>query len=305
MIEPTRGTCFGYAIHADRPLRFLRHGAGEPLRVTQAGVRPDDPGSLVRRWEPPVAPFRASLYRDGPLWRLWVSDAGWFEIDPANGRIGVPTGRDPVRTEERLWGLPALLCFLGRGDHALHAAAVEVDGGAVLFGAPTRHGKTTLAAALVHAGYRLLTEDLACVRLGAEPAVVPGPAMLRLRLDVAERLRPRHATEVARDADRVRYAIDPARRGSCDPVPVRGVVLLRSGHGRPWVARADQADVVRDLWHLSFHVNSPDDLSRCFAGCAELAARVPVWNLGRRPTFGDLDATIETLLEVARAGTAA
>ena len=57
-----------------------------------------------------------------------------------------------------------MLCFRARGDTALHAAAVEVDGQAVVLGAPGTFGKTTLAAAFHAAGHRLLSEDTTCIR---------------------------------------------------------------------------------------------------------------------------------------------
>ncbi|MCJ7738930.1 MAG: hypothetical protein MUQ10_16710, partial [Anaerolineae bacterium] len=37
-------------------------------------------------------------------------------------------------------------------------------------------------------GYRVLAEDVACVRLEEAAVVIPGPALLRLRRDVADRL---------------------------------------------------------------------------------------------------------------------
>ena len=45
-----------------------------------------------------------------------------------------------------------------------------------------------MAAAFHRAGHRVLSEDTTCVRLGPEQAVVPGPAMLRVRHDVAAEL---------------------------------------------------------------------------------------------------------------------
>ena len=79
------------------------------------------------------------------------------------------------RREARLFGLPAALCFMTRGDVAVHAAAVDVDGSALLLAAPGRFGKTTLAAAFAGEGFRLLAEDTACYRSIPRPIGAPRP----------------------------------------------------------------------------------------------------------------------------------
>ena len=56
--------------------------------------------------------------------------------------LTMPLGVEPVRREERLWGIPAALALIRRGDVAVHAAAVEIDGRALLFAGPGRFGKT-------------------------------------------------------------------------------------------------------------------------------------------------------------------
>jgi hypothetical protein len=292
----TEGTCFGFTVRADRPLRFLRGGTGDALTVrTEDREGPGPGGRIVLSWEPPGVPYRARLWQGAGGYRLWIEGTGWFFIDPAHRRIVMPDHADPIRLEERLWGLPSVLCFLARGDHALHAAAVEVGGGAVLLAGPGRYGKTTLAAAFVDAGHRLLSEDVACLGPGADPVVLPGPAMLRLRHDVASRLLPRGAHEVGRCGDRVHLALDDDLRGDCRPVPLRAIVLLRGDDRGVRIARASGPDVLRDLWALSFHIPDLDDLGRCFSGVAGLAAAVPVWNLHRRMSFDALPATVDAI----------
>ena len=131
-----------------------------------------------------------------------------------------------------MWGLPTLLCFLHRGDLPLHASAVQVGDGALLIGAPARFGKTSLAAAFWRTGYRVLNEDLSCVRL-PEPSVLPGPALLRMRLDMAERLGVAADPSAIDDGVRVRLAIGGDRAGDSRPVPLRGIVLPGRGVRRP------------------------------------------------------------------------
>ena len=288
------GTCYGFAVRSELPLAYLRGGAGDPLEIrapASEGEGPDD--VLLIEWQAgPERPLEAKLWSDGRRFRLWIGDGGWFAVDPAEPRIDVPADGG-IRREERLWGIPALLCFLARGDLPLHAAACEVDGGAVVLAAPRTYGKTTMAAAFHRAGHRVLNEDTACIRLGPDPAVVPGPAMLRLRHDVARRLELPGARLVGEDPDRVHYALE--RPGDCEPVPLRAVVFLDEGDTAV-LEPVEPPEALRDLWALSFRLPTEEDVGRSFAAVADLAAAVPVLRL-RRPLA--LDALADHVALVA------
>ena len=289
------GTCFGFRVDSPLPFNYLREGDGEALRVDADGgqeARPDD--RLVVEWVPsPELRFHGRLYESGSGYRLWIEEAGWFQVDLDGARITVPASDDPVRREERLWSIPALLAFTARGDVALHAAAVEVDGGAVLLAAPRTFGKTTLAAGFWRKGHRVLSEDLACVRPTPEAAVVPGPAMLRLRNDVAERLELQEARRLPVDDERTHLALDEARRGDCEPVPLRGIVLLRPSDESPRMERANAAERLRDLWAVTSRFPTEEGRARCFAQVAALADTVPIWDLAHSLNLESLSGTVQ------------
>lgn len=293
------GACFGFEVRSELTFSYLREGSGTPLAVLEEETPPAEPGSApLRVWEPtPENPFHARLHEDPDgAYRLWIDGLGWYGVTPEAAEVRVPPGADPVRREERLWGIPATLCFLERGDVPLHAAAVDVDGSAVLLGAPGRFGKTTLAAAFLAGGHRILSEDVSCLRLAGIPRVFPGPAMLRIRADSYARLRLPGVRALARDADRVHLALDPAGRGGAEAVPLTGVVLLRGDSDRPTLEREDPATAVRDLWALSFKVPTDRDRIRCFQAMADLVAAVPVWNLRRPMRFEALPEVVEAIL---------
>jgi hypothetical protein len=288
------GTCYGFEVRSELPLAYLRGGTGDPLEIrapAPEGEAADD--VLLIDWRAgPDRPLEARLWSNGSRFRLWIGDGGWFAVDPAERRIEVPADGG-IRREERLWGIPALLCFLARGDLPLHAAACEVDGGAVVLAAPRTYGKTTIAAAFHRAGHRVLSEDTTCVRLGPDAAVIPGPAMLRLRHDVARQLELPEARLVGEDPDRIHYAL--RRPGDCEPVPLRAVVFLTEGDSAV-LEQVEPPEAVRDLWALSFRLPTEKDVGRSFAAVADLAAAVPVLRL-RRPLA--LDALAEHVALVA------
>jgi len=294
--------CFGYEVRSDLAFEYLREGgATDVLDVVE--TRRDDPGEAgdpVREWLPrPERPFTARLFREDGRWRLWVADIGSFHVDAAANTIEVPFGTASLVREERLWGIPTVLCFLSRGDHSLHAASVETAGRAVAVGAPGRFGKTTLAAALVGAGYRLLSEDSTCIRSSTGGAsVVPGPAMLRVRHDPSRSVQV-PGSRVLQVDERVHLAMRPDRRGNGAPVPLDAIVLLREAEDEhPRLERVPPEEAIPDLWALSFSTPTDEDRRRCFDGVTRLAATVPIWNLHRPLRYEVLDEVVRALEHV-------
>lgn len=288
------GACYGFAVSSELPFAYLREGPGDPLEVVAPG--PAGPGAddrLLIEWRAtPELPLEAELHTNGSGFRLRIGDAGWFSVEPRAGRIAVPADGG-LRTEERLWGLPALLCFRERGDLPLHAAAVEADGGAVVIAAPRTYGKTTLAAAFHRAGHRVLSEDTSCIRPGAPAEVVPGPAMLRARPGAVTLDLPR-AQRLGEDEERVHFALEEP--GTCEPVPLRAVVFLDEGVEATVLEPVDPPEAIRDLWALSFRLPTEQDVGRSFAGVADLAAAVPAFRLRRRLGLTELGDQVDLVL---------
>jgi len=297
------GCCHGFEIRSDFTWRFLREGSGNPLEVIELPhLRPDPSESVVLEWIPTREnPLSACLYAraEAGTYRLVLDDAETFWIDVETPRIGVVASGDPIRTEERLWGFPSLLSFLHRGDLPVHGASVEVNGRALLLCGPSRHGKTSLAAGFHRAGHRLLAEDLSCLRLGDPISVVPGPASLRVRHDMVEPLSLPDVELLAEDEDRVHFSIALHRRGTAEPVPLAGIVLLKDFSPEIHLERASPLAAIQDLWFLSFNLPADEDRARCFAGIADLCGQVPVWNLTRPMLVEALDDTIDRLAAIA------
>lgn len=298
---PSTGTCFGYDVHTGVRLSFLRQASGDasavPLDVLEADEPAGDRPPLLAEWTPrPGNELHARLHLDGNYFRFWTDREGWFLIDVAAPSIAVPPSADPVRREVRLWGLPAALCYIARGDLPLHAAAVEVDGRALVFAAPGRFGKTTLAAAFLRAGHRVLAEDLTCCRLSPTPEVLPGPAVLRVRRDMYERLELGGTVAVAEEPERVFLALEEPRRGSGAPVRLSGIVLLREHQEGPRLEPLSAQAALPDLWSLSLNLPTDEDRARCFTGIATLAMGVKLWNLYRPLQFELLPSVVELLV---------
>ena len=291
------GSCFGYEIHTSLPFRFLRGGQGEPLEVYlhSTTTLPTVGATLLHEWPADeYQPIAVTLYAAERGYQLRMGDE-WFLVDPEARRIGVPETTDELGREERALGLPMMLCFNRRGDLSFHAAAVDVGGAALIIGAPTQSGKTTLAAAFWREGHRVLSEDLACVRMGPEPVVIPGPTMLRLRPDMAEQMGVASMPDVISGRGRFRIVQDDDGLSGADPVPVRAVIMLVGESDHVSMTAMPSVEAIPHLWELVFRMPEHFDSAQCFADVADLAGRVPVWALRRPMTVESLPGVVAAL----------
>ena len=300
--HPLRGSCYGFGVRSELKFNFLREGNGVPLRVDlHDETEPGSDEELLVEWKPrPNRPFHGRVYQQpqsGRL-RIWTSDAGWYLVDPENHTISIPSTVERVAREARLWTTPMLLTLAVLGAVPLHAAAVEVEGKALLFGAPSQFGKTSLAAAFAARGHRLLAEDVTCITLdGGELQVVPGPSLLRLRPDVAALLNIPGTRLVAARPDRVFLTFENQLRGSSRPVPLEAILLLRGASDKVRLEPAKGPKVLADLWALAFRLPTDADTTRAFDGVTRLAAGKRVWNLQRPWDMAKLESTVDDILE--------
>ncbi|MEW6636303.1 MAG: hypothetical protein AB1425_05755 [Actinomycetota bacterium] len=107
---------------------------------------------------------------------LWPDRIACHLRDPAYGHL----------IEIHLLGIALSLWLELRGIPALHASAVVIEGRAVGFLATNKGGKSSLSAALMQAGYPLLTDDILPVEIerGA-PGGRPGYPQMRMWPDQA------------------------------------------------------------------------------------------------------------------------
>jgi hypothetical protein len=297
-------SCFGFRIQSTCAFKFLRTGGGkETLEVVQAATSltaPDD--TLLMEWtiRDRSADITARLYGVNGLFHFWTNDAGWYRIDTAANRIEMSPYDDEIRREQRLWGVPTALCAKHRGDFVLHAAAVEVDGSAILLAAPGRFGKTTLAMAFHRHGYRVLTEDTACCGSRQGPVLFPGPTSVRLRPDMFDGRAPAGTTVVATKNDRIHLMINPDRVGDGRPVKIGGVVFLRESEDDIQLERLKGGDALPDLWTLMLRFPTEPERRRSFTQLTQLAANVPVWNLHRPLNVDTIDDVVSRVVGVGK-----
>jgi hypothetical protein len=293
-----RGSVSGLEVASDGQFQTLRDGGGSRVEVIEGDLgEPVDAPALIRWLPRPDNPFEATLYATDEGYRFWVPGVGGFGVEVDAARLVLPRGAEPLRREARAWGVPAALLACAAGDQPLHAAAVEVAGRALLLCGPSHFGKTTLAAAFLAAGHRLLSEDLTRCRPTTEPTVFPGPALLRLRRDVSDRVGPIPSTTVAaEDVDRVFVVLDGELRGSGSEVPLAGIVVLRRGAGNLELTRVEPERFLPELFTMAFGLPTDEGRAASFGAVAVLARAAPMWVLDRPLRFDLLPTVVDALI---------
>lgn len=130
------------------------------------------------RLPPPTgfADFHLRLSRDGGL-RRWYRPQVLLQSDGNAPFAPLPLAQAFPMLE---WGLNWCVASRAHNYLIIHAAVIERGGRAAILPAPPGSGKSTLCSALVHRGWRLLSDELALLRLD-DGLLVPLPRPISLK----------------------------------------------------------------------------------------------------------------------------
>ncbi|MFZ6691552.1 HprK-related kinase A [Undibacterium sp. SXout20W] len=122
------------------------------------------------------ADFHVTIFR--PLnWRRYFKSQVVFSFEGMSPFSPLPYSQAFPMME---WGLNWCITHHAHSYLSIHAAVLEKNGNAVILAAPPGSGKSTLCAALMARGWRLLSDEITLVRLSdglIEP--VPRPVSLK------------------------------------------------------------------------------------------------------------------------------
>jgi hypothetical protein len=195
-----RRTAFGLALSIDPRISIpgLGDGPGSLPATEPSRVLLDDAGELTRRWDAlTTTPQRARELRLGETLLLSVDfaePAGYLLWAYEHGRTLIsPDGMELLCEADPANGdWPSILAAQAlplaatvRGLEVLHASGVVLDGRAVLIAGAPGAGKSSLAAALMRSGGRLLSDDAVALEL-RDGALVAHAGSVVLQLRAAE-----------------------------------------------------------------------------------------------------------------------
>jgi hypothetical protein len=286
------GSLYGFEVKSDLPLSRLNSAVGtrgelvvesaaEPLVAPAA----EPAGSLVgadgRRW------FASYELENGSC-LLQMPPTGSFQLEPSAGRIAVAAADEDAELLEHRIASSAICTLLSmRGDLALHAAAVEADGRAIVFCGPSLRGKSTLARALGEGGCRLLGEDGIAVELGeAGPVAYPGARGVRMRLPDGGRQRP--------------VLVEDPGAGEPGQCPLAAVVLLGERGAEFKVEPLAPARALALLTPNLIHSGGRASIAAAFQRLAALLGSVPALRISLPDDLDALPENCQRFLDATR-----
>jgi hypothetical protein len=288
--EPDLRRAFGVGFVSELALPALPAAVSEPSDPTRITLA--QPAELDAAWpaHEAVRVQRSADRHDEAGWRLRAGGFG-EAIITADGR-GIVAARGnatPERFERLMIGRVLPWTALVRGLEIFHAAAVTLDGGAVVLIGPSGAGKTSLAVRLALAGGGFLTDDVLAVDRDSDGGLRahPGARLAGLRGAERERLT---AGELAalgslRELDDKAWATLPAATG---PAPVRAICFVTrptdSDPAGPELERLAQPSA-EPLLASTFvtSVRTPARLANLLDVCAALAVSIPWYRVRVRP----------------------
>lgn len=220
-----------------------------------------------------------SIYSTGSgRYEVLTASLGIFEVDAHQSTIGIPTTSDSIRREMLTLGTPLALLIGHHGDLALHAAGLVPSDKAILLTGTGGAGKSTLTAAALARGWRILGDDLVRVRVAPTVSAFQGPAVARVREPAMAFLDLGHVSQMGRAAGKVLLTPAPSPEYRSNSIDVGAVVIV--GYGTlPAISEVAPHAALPQLWKQSFYL--PDDSAResCFSLLASLVDSVPVMQL--------------------------
>lgn len=246
---------------------------------------------------------RLQIGKDGTV-LLRLDGIGRFLIRPG-GEIRLERSEDGCRAdvEAALVSVVAGAVLHQRASLPLHASCVLIDGRAVAITAPSGTGKSTLAAALVSAGHRLLSDDICVIRFAEDGAVMalPGAPRLRLYDDSANAVGQGSNTVPIACAVRDKRGWD---RPVADPAPRPLAAILRleraATAGLEHLTGLSAINPMQDIIYrapLGLRLGRGREL---FRGLTRLADKVPIYRMTRPEGFDSLAELVRLVVAVVR-----
>jgi hypothetical protein len=301
-------TAYGVTIRSDTPFDLppcARHGLGaiDCFSATASFFERALDGVAVasrQGW------YRYASLRDGSAYVRW-DGVGEFLVAP-NGRTMFSRRDERASTasfQVYLFGQALSFAHVRQRLEPLHATAVVVDGDAVAFLGQSGFGKSSLAAAFIADGHRLLTDDLLTVGLSADGVFAyPGAPRIKLFAKVAGQLWPE-----ARDSGRMNEGTEKrilpltAAQSSRSPARLRAIYVVAPPRD---ACRAQETTMARLSPRAAFvalvaaafnrRTGGHERLENQFEISSSLAARTPVKRLVHPRTLARLDEVREAVL---------
>ena len=299
LLSPRTYSLYGARVESPWRLPCPEACAGDPPEI----ILIEERGPLANVPDCSGEWFCHSTLGDGSDYLCW-RDLFEFVISPSGQEIRCVPLQGATWDSFQTYMLGAVLSFalLRLNREPLHATAVVVAGRAVGLAAQPGAGKSTLAAAFLRAGHRLLTDDLLVLEgTGGVPVAYPGLPRLKLFPEIADALLD-YLQEGARmnPLTHKRVLTVPAEMFCQDPVPLAVLYILNPvPSGQPQVRALAGTQAFRALTASLFNtrVTRTERLQNHLRLIADTASHVPVKSLSYQRDMRQLPAIVEAILQ--------
>lgn len=278
------------------PIIELVHGAASDFSKVR---RAQDGQPTGTQW------FQYARLSDGSESLRWPRLCEFLITQNGRRIIGRPLNGISQETFQA-YLLTQVLSFalLRLGIESLHATTVVIEGKAVGFLGDCGHGKSTLAAACLQAGYPLLTDDLLVLKQAhGQLLAYPGPPRIKLMPHVARRWmnhRTVNGFPINPLTSKLIIPLKPHQH-TRSPVLLNTLYVLRPcerGGSRVVIRRLPPRAAWCELTKGTFNliVRDPDRLKRQFVWAGQLAERIAVKTLSYPRTLRTLPQVVNALV---------
>jgi hypothetical protein len=311
-----RYSVYGVAVTSDCPLPLppVDECQRAVAAVEFVAATERDFSDVVRPPADAVQRFESRVLDDGSTYVRW-SGLYEFRVRADGSRVACrPLNGSDLSVLQNFLVAPALsFALVQQGIEPLHASVVDVDGHAVGFLGDCTFGKSTLLAAFVQAGHRVLTDDLAIVeRRNGCAVVLPGSGRIKLMPDSATALLGDRCAGAPLNPYTVKaaFTVDSARVQR-SALKLTQLFVLPTPAERDGAASFDaqplsRIELARELLKNSFNVElvGRERLARQFAFVTHLAADLGGWRLKYPSGLHHLPEVRSSILEHCRRGVA-
>lgn len=296
MSGPRHYSLFGLLIRSDIELPELI--AGDPAATPDAVI-------TIASVPPPAGTDRGPLVVDGAAVLVIEGVARYAVRDGRDLRVEPAPGADERDIRLYLLGSAMGLLLHQRGLLPLHANAIELHGGAVLFAGASGGGKSTLASWFHDRGVAVIADDVCVVHFDAAGAPVVSPGVQRLRLwrdalEEAGRDPGAYPLSFGAPGSREKFDVPLAQGARGDTVlGIRGIYILERGDRltiEPLTGVAAAEALFAHTYRGRFLEATGSHVSH-WQACVAVATRVAIYRAERRWGFDAFDAQNQALLD--------
>ena len=304
---------YGLRLHSEWPLPWTAESAGHLAEVSLLrGTAPRFATAFeeARAQAGDAVLPRAVRLGDGETYVRW-SDRFEFLVAPDGRAIEARAlpGHGGEAFHTHLLGQVLSVALVRQGFEPLHATTVTIDGAAVAFLGESGFGKSSLAAAFLRAGHRVLTDDLLMLSPGCGGFVAhPGPPRIKLFPKIARTLLGAGVRGTPIPTMAMKLIIPLGREQAPGAAaPLKAIYVLgspdRAGVRTILIRRPSMRQACLALIRNAFNtvITDPQRLSRQFAFSVNVAASVPLKRISYPRRIAALPRVRDAILnDVAR-----